>query len=123
MTKRVLAVGNCSYDHGNISAAIRKHFDAEVAAASDADEAITALTGQAFDLVLINRLLEYDRSSGVDLIRRIKSDPGLGDPPIMLVSNFPEAQAEAVDAGAVLGFGKKALDSSETIARLRPHLG
>ena len=123
MAKRVLAIGNCSYDHGNLTAAIREHFDAEVQAASNADEALTLLGEQSFDLVLVNRVLEVDRSSGVDLVRRIKQDPQLGDPVVMLVSNFSDAQADAVEAGAERGFGKKALSAPETIARLRPHLG
>ena len=38
--------------------------------------------------------------------------------PIMLVSNYPEAQSEAVAAGAVPGFGKATLRSSQA----REHL-
>lgn len=123
MTKSVLAIGNCSYDHGNLSAAILKHFDAEVRAVSDAGEALGVLADGSFDLVLVNRVLEDDRSSGIDLIRQIKSDTQFGHTAVMLVSNFPDAQAQAVEAGAVPGFGKKALDSPETIAKLRAHLG
>ena len=41
----------------------------------------------------------------------------------MLVSNFPDAQAQAVEAGAEPGFGKKSLNAPETIARLSSHLG
>lgn len=124
MTKRVLAVGNCSYDHRNLEEAIREHFDVEVRAASHADEAMKLLSGgDRFDLVLVNRVLEVDRSSGVDLIRQLKSAPHLDIPAVMLVSNFPEAQQEAIAAGAQPGFGKKSLRTDETIARLRPHLG
>lgn len=123
LAKSVLAIGNCSYDHGKLRAAICEHFDAEVHAASHADEALSLLGEQSFDLVLVNRVLEVDRSSGIDLIRRIKGDPQLGDPPVMLVSNFADAQEQAVEAGAKPGFGKKALSSPETIAKLRPHLG
>lgn len=123
MTKSVLAIGNCSYDHGNLSAAICRRFDAEVRAAQDADEAFEALADGSFDLVLVNRVLENDRSSGIDLVRRIKNDSRFGEIPVMLVSNFADAQAQAVDAGAVPGFGKKALDSPETVAILRSLLG
>lgn len=123
MAKSVLAIGNCSYDHGNLTAAIHEHFDAEVQAASDVAEALRLLGAESFDLVLVNRILEVDRSSGIDLIRRIKGDPQLGGSAVMLVSNFADAQAQAVEAGAMPGFGKKALNAPETIARLRPHLG
>lgn len=123
MAKSVLAIGNCSYDHGNLSAAIRAHFDAEVVAASSGEEALRLLADGSFNLVLVNRVLEIDRSSGIDLIRQIKGDSGLGNPAVMLVSNFPDAQEQAVEAGAEPGFGKKALQSSETIAKLKSHLG
>ena len=122
MAKRVLAIGNCSYDHGNLSSAIREHFDAEVHAAADAEEALGLLGPGSYDLVLVNRVLEVDRSSGIDLVRRIKDDPQLGDLAVMLVSNFSDAQEKAVEAGAVAGFGKKALNAPEMIACLRPHL-
>jgi CheY-like chemotaxis protein len=122
LAKSVLVIGNCSYDHGQLRAAIREHFDAEVQAASHADEAMRLLTEECFDLVLVNRVLEVDRSLGIDLIRRIKGTPQLGNPAVMLVSNFSDAQEQAVEAGAEPGFGKKALNAPETIARLRPHL-
>lgn len=124
MTKRVLAVGNCSYDHRNLEAAILEHFDVEIQAASRADEAMRLVSGGGrFDLVLVNRVLEADRSSGLDLIRQMKSASHPDIPAVMLVSNFPEAQQEAIAAGAQPGFGKKSLRTAETIARLRPHLG
>ena len=123
MVKRVLAVGNCSYDHGKLAAAIREHFDADVQPVSNAAEALRLLNAESFNLVLVNRVLEIDRSSGIDLVRRIKADPQLGDPAVMLVSNFSDAQAQAVEAGAAPGFGKRSLSAPETIARLRAHLG
>ena len=43
---------------------------------------------------------------GFDLIREIKADPDLNSLPVMLVSNFPEAQTEAQTLGALAGFGK-----------------
>lgn len=123
VAKSVLAIGNCSYDHRNLAAAIQAQFDAEVRAAATADEALRHLTEASFDLVLVNRILEVDRSSGIDLVRQIKADPRLAGIPVMLVSNFSEAQAEAVAAGAEPGFGKKALNCPETVNRLQTHLG
>jgi hypothetical protein len=41
----------------------------------------------------------------------------------MLVSNFPEAQAAALAAGALPGFGKKALGSATTPPLLRQAAG
>ncbi len=123
MAKSVLAIGNCSYDHRNLAAAIRAHFDAEVRAAATAEEALRHLAEASFDLVLVNRVLEVDRSCGIDLVRQIKADPRHSGIAVMLISNFPDAQAEAVTAGANPGFGKKALDCPETVKRLQRHLG
>ena len=43
--------------------------------------------------------------------------------PVMLVSNYEDAQREAVAKGALPGFGKAALGQPHTLARLRAVLG
>lgn len=121
-TKRVLSVGQCSADHGGISRTILHHFDATVTPADSADEALAQLRQGGFDLVLVNRIFDADGSAGIDLIRQIKADETLRQVPVMLVSNYDDAQKEAIQAGAVRGFGKAALDHPQTIARLRGHL-
>src|SRR5262249_33086798 len=122
-TRRVLSVGQCGLDHGNISAALRRGFGAEVVAAGSAGGALARLRQGAVDLVLVNRIFDAKGASGLDLIRCIKEDEGLRRLPVMLVSNFPDAQQQAVAAGAEPGFGKASLDAAETSARLRPYLG
>ena len=70
-------------------------------------------------LLLVNRVLDGDfpNDSGLDLIRQIRQQP---NPPLtMLISNYPEAQAEAVSAGALPGFGKTQLYQESTKQRLR----
>jgi len=42
--------------------------------------------------------------------------------PVMLVSNYQEAQQQAVGAGAVPGFGKDSLGRPSMIALLKPFL-
>ena len=123
MTKKVLSVGNCSFDHGMIEELISANFDAQVAAASLQDEALEILRADRFDLVLVNRKLVTDSSEGVELIERIKADPQLANLPVMLLSNYPEAQGEAVAAGAKPGFGKAELDRPETLEKLARFLG
>ena len=81
------------------------------------------LRGDEYDLVLVNRKLAADSSDGVDLLKRVKSDPQLADRPVMLLSNFPEAQEAAVKAGAEPGFGKAQLDRPETVEKLARFLG
>jgi two-component system chemotaxis response regulator CheY len=121
-TKRVLSVGQCWADHGGISRTLKQAFGAEVESADDTETALDTLRQGGFSLVLVNRVFDATGASGVDLIRRVKADPDLRDVPVMLVSNYEEAQAEAAAAGAAPGFGKAALVRSQMLERLRPYL-
>ena len=120
MAKKVLSVGQCAMDHGSISRALQGGFGADVTPAATADEALAALRGGGFALVLVNRVFDANGDSGLDFIRRMKSEtPNV---PVMLVSNFADAQAQAVESGALPGFGKAALNAPETLARLKEQL-
>jgi CheY-like chemotaxis protein len=109
MKKQVLCVGNCESDHDDLSSALSRRFDVAVAAADGWLDAHRVLASQRVDLVLVNRLLEVDGGEGLEIIRRLKADPALRDVPVMLLSNYPDAQAAAVAAGAQPGFGKAQL--------------
>lgn len=122
MPKRVLDVGNCAMDHGSIRTLIESNFDAEVVQSHGADGAVSQLAGSSFDLVLINRIFDQDGASGSQLIQRICADDRFQGVPIMLISNFPKHQDDAVQQGAVHGFGKSELDQSATLDKLRPYL-
>ena len=120
---RVLDVGQCDYDHGRISSLLRAQFGAEEVRVHSATEAIERLRGEAFDLVLVNRVFDRTAEEGLDLIRKTKADAKTSAVPVMLVSNFPESQTEAVAAGALPGFGKAALAEDATKERLEKVLG
>jgi two-component system chemotaxis response regulator CheY len=120
--KRVLSVGQCAADHFAISRAIERHFPAEVAEASTTAEATAQLREGQFALVLVNRIFDRDGTSGLDVIRRLKADDALHGVPVMLVSNYDEAQQQAVTAGAAPGFGKSALGQPSMLARLKEFL-
>jgi CheY-like chemotaxis protein len=119
--KCVLSVGQCAFDHGNISAALTKQFDAQVVPAATQAEALEALSKSPCDLVLVNRIFDADGSSGIEFIRALRAQTH-GTVPVMLVSNFEEYQQQAVAAGAERGFGKAALTQPETLQRLGPYL-
>jgi CheY-like chemotaxis protein len=115
---RVLDVGNCGYDHGQIARMLQKQFGAEVLQAEQASDTLETLRRERVDLVLINRKLDVDYSDGMEVLKAIKQDPQLAPVPVMLVTNYPEHQAEAVAHGALPGFGKLELNQPDTHARL-----
>jgi CheY-like chemotaxis protein len=121
--KRVLNVGQCAADNWSIARTLEKHFRAEVVPASDAAEALDRLERESFDLVLVNRVLDADGSSGLDVIKRVRGEDALRGAPVMLVSNYEDAQREAAAAGAVPGFGKAALGHPRMLDRVAKYLG
>jgi two-component system chemotaxis response regulator CheY len=118
MAKRVLSIGQCAADHAAISRLLEREFSAQVERADDARSALAKAREGAFDLVLVNRVLDLDGDDGLPIVREFKADPALADMPVMLVTNYAEHQARAVAAGAEPGFGKAALNSPATLDQL-----
>ena len=106
---RILSVGQCGFDHQSISGYLADRFNAQVEEADGIDDARQAMRSARFSLVLVNRVLDQDGSSGLDLIRAFKEDPDTAAVPMMLVSDHPEAQQAARNLGALPGFGKAEL--------------
>ena len=107
MPKKVVLVGHCGPDSSYLRIAISKASkDIQILSADDENE-LSQILAQQPDLLLVNRELEFGFAErhGVKLIEMLSKQK----PPVkmMLISNFPEAQQEAVKAGAVLGFGKR----------------
>lgn len=121
--KRVLDVGQCGADHGAIRRLLARSFEADVTAADDLEGALAALRQGGYDLVLVNRRLDLDGSDGLEVVRRIKADDELSAVPVMLVTNYPEYQEQAVAAGAEPGFGKAQLGAAQTHELLAKFLG
>ena len=111
---KVLSVGNCGFDHGNIGLVLSEYFGAEVQAASTSEQAFCEVREGQFDLVLVNRVFDANGELGLDLIKKLQSDEGTRATPVMLVSNYPDAQDAAIALGARPGFGKNALTQPET---------
>ena len=119
---RVVRVGQCAADHSALARLLRGRFDAEVVAAATAEDALAKLRRGGAALVLVNRVLDAGGESGLDVIRRLKADPSGAGVPVMLVSNYADAQQQAHALGALPGFGKAALGHPDTEARLRAAL-
>jgi two-component system chemotaxis response regulator CheY len=117
--KKVLSLGQCMADHTGISWLLSSHFGAEAMPAATFEDALAKLRQDDFVLVLVNRILDYDGQRGLDFITRLKEDEQLRTLPVMLVSNYEDAQQEAVARGALPGFGKAELRQPQTLGRLR----
>lgn len=121
MGAKVLDVGQCYADQFGIDRLLRK-CGADAVHVKTANEALDKLKEGGFDLVLVNRIIDADRSSGLELIHALKNDASLSAVPVMLVSDYADAQQQAVEAGALPGFGKAKLTSSETEERIKAAL-
>lgn len=120
MSKRVLSVGNCSYDHGNLEKMLTKHFDVEVDAADHGVIARQLLNAKQYHLVIVNRVFDSNQDSGIEFIKQIHENTA--QTPKMLISNYEVYQHEAMAAGAVKGFGKSNLGKPEVIELMKKYL-
>ena len=114
----ILTVGHCAADHAAIARVLEEAFGAVVEAAGSAAEAWDELARGRVDLVAVNRVFEFG-GDGLEFLRQLKSDPRFASVPAMLVSNFEWAQKQAVERGALPGFGKDALGSPAMIDAVR----
>lgn len=122
LRNRVLDVGNCNPDHASIRMILERHFRVDIDRVMFVDEAIERMRATAYDLVLFNRLIFEDQSEGIELVRRAKVDSTVKPAPMMMISNYADAQAAAVEAGAVPGFGKAAVAKAATVDLLSQYL-
>jgi two-component system, chemotaxis family, chemotaxis protein CheY len=119
MSKKVVLIGHCGPDTSYLRMAVKSALGDVTILAADDDSELRKLLAAGADLVLVNRQLDYGfaSESGVDLITQLRASyPGVRT---MLVSNYPEAQAEAVAAGALPGFGKREIGSPRVKEILR----
>jgi CheY-like chemotaxis protein len=96
--------------------------DAQILFADD-QHTLKKLVDGGVDLILFNRQLDYgfETDEGVEMIKRLRTtNPSLK---AMLISNYPEAQQAARQAGAVEGFGKREIGSLRVSELIRSALG
>jgi len=118
-SKTILSVGQCDLDHSNLVRLIHS-LGGEVQRVDTAEETLKQVAQKPYALVLVNRVFDRDGGDGQALIRTLKQQ--YPDLPVMLVSNYADAQANALAAGAEPGFGKAALQAPETAERLKKYL-
>jgi ActR/RegA family two-component response regulator len=111
MGKQVVLVGHCGADSSYLRLTVKQADPEAVAVNAHNTQELKQLLDQGAALVLFNRQVDYGFNSyeGLDLIRECHaSHPNAK---LMMVTNYPEVQAEAIKAGAVPGFGKRELGS------------
>jgi two-component system chemotaxis response regulator CheY len=119
MSKKVALVGHCGPDSSYLRMAISRSIkDAKILAADD-DTELSKVLEEGVDLILFNRELGYGFSEplGVNCIAKLSSSKVPAK--MILVSNYPEAQAAAEAAGALPGFGKREIGTQRVTDLLK----
>jgi len=117
--KKVVLVGHCGADSSYLRIAVASAGAAVSVVSVDDEEGLTAALTNGVELVLVNRIIDwgFEEQEGVALISRLRrTHPNLKT---MLVSNYPDAQAAAVAAGALPGFGKREIGGAKVKELLR----
>ena len=111
--KTVVLVGHCGPDMFMLKTAVGRALpEATIVFVNDVDALGEYRTPDS--LLLVNRELDggFDSSSGIELIQQLIQQDN--PPTVMLISNYEDAQQEAIAAGATLGFGKTQLYDQST---------
>lgn len=121
MPEHILLVGHCGIDGPRLQSEIASGLNSQAERINTLDDLREACArGPA--LLLVNREpLGFTGVSGVDLIRQVKKE--FPEQRAVLVSDLPEAQQEAEEAGALPGFGKADLGASRFTETIRSALG
>lgn len=117
-SKTVVLVGHCGPDSFLLVNAVRTAVPGAQIVKNTEEQ---SLWGGPADLLLVNRVLDgwYQDDQGLRVIREAASR-GV---PAMLISNYADAQAAAVAAGACPGFGKSEARSEKASRAIRGGLG
>jgi DNA-binding response OmpR family regulator len=113
MPIKILDVGQCGFDGPRMEDLWRKQLGATVERCDFGPEAVQRVRDNKYDIILVNRILAKDGTSGLEVIRDLISTGT--KTPVMLVSDRSDAQDEAVALGAVRGFGKAELGQQATL--------
>jgi hypothetical protein len=117
----IVLVGHCGPDISMMKSAISRAAPGVSVSVANNARTLEAQLGPK-SILLINRVLDggFDTDSGTELIEHFAR---AGNPPaMMLISDFDEAQREAVAAGSQPGFGKSQLYNESTARKLRDAL-
>jgi len=112
MSKRIVLVGHCGIDGPRLQQELSSALAEAEVVRVNSDEELKRACDEGANLLLVNREpvgFDPTSGSGIDLIKQVKTERP--HQKAMLVSDFPDAQEEAVAAGALPGFGKADIGS------------
>lgn len=114
---KVILVGHCGADTGSLTWFVGDATGLPVEGVNSAARLRKVMAPDT--LLLVNRVLDgdFDADTGVALIGELAKETN--PPPMMLVSNYTDAQAAAEKAGALPGFGKSQIGEKKLADRLR----
>lgn len=123
MSKKVALVGHCGPDSSFLRIAVSRAAKEIKVLSADDSQSLQRVLDDGVDLLLLNRQLDFgfDVEEGVDIIRKLR--PHYPAVKMMLVSNYPDAQAAAVAEGALPGFGKREMNTPKVAEMIREALG
>jgi two-component system phosphate regulon response regulator PhoB len=99
---------------------VLKEFGFEARTANSGAAALDAVREQIPDLVLLDKNLPG--MSGTEIINVLRSDGGLGQVPILILSGEPVSRDEIASLGAA-GAVMKPFDVMDLVERIRSHVG
>ena len=119
----ILLVGHCGPDAHFLRMVVRRAVEGVTCEFVNDQKALDEKLPTAL-LALINRVLDgrFSADSGIELIRQLAGSADESTP-MMLISNYAEAQQEAETAGAKPGFGKSDAGSEEAAALIESAIG
>ncbi len=113
---RVVLVGHCTADSMFLSRFIRNQLpEASVERVNSDAELDAVITVPA--VLLVNRVLDGSFRDTTGMAVVVRSLAGGSVP--LLISNYEDAQQQAVEAGAMAGFGKGQLGETQSGERLQ----
>jgi two-component system chemotaxis response regulator CheY len=116
---KVLLVGHCGPDATYLRMAVKAAGENVALSSVDDNAALEQALKVGVNLILFNRELDYgfEPATGIEMIRVLK--PQYPQVRMMLISNHADAQAAALAAGAIPGFGKREIGSARVKQLLR----
>jgi DNA-binding NarL/FixJ family response regulator len=121
MPHSVILVGHCGIDGPRLQREISSKLPGtDVVRVNSTADLQSQLEANA-DLFLVNREPVGFDNDGLAIIRQVRQEHP--DAKVMLVSDYPEFQEQAVQAGALKGFGKSEIGSSSLTDAVKQALG